>query len=416
MVVNSASEELVMVVVIREYDSEKDKVAVEELERRCELGGGGGRRDKPSLVTDLMGDPICRVRHFPTHIMLVAEYGEENEIVGVVRGCVKNATTGNSLYVKLAYILGLRVSPTHRRLGIGTKLVERLEEWCKEKGAEYAYMATDCTNEPSINLFTKKCDYTKFRTPTMLVQPVHAHSKPIPSDIAIIRVQPKLATSMYGQIFANSEFFPKDIDAILTSKLNLGTFIAVPRNSLSKWDPRKTLFPPSFGLLSVWNTKEVFKLQLKGVSTLKYACCEGSRVLDAWMPWLRLPSFPDVFRQFGVYFMYGLHMEGKQGVRLMRSLCTFAYNMARDDGGCGAVVAEVSQRDPVRVAIPHWRKFSLAEDLWCIKKLSKLHETQEKETVTTTTTTLNVGERFEPSDWTSARSSSPVIFVDPRDF
>lgn len=54
-------------VVVREYDEEKDKVAVEEMERRCEIGEGG----KPSLVADLLGDPICRVRHFPSHIMLV---------------------------------------------------------------------------------------------------------------------------------------------------------------------------------------------------------------------------------------------------------------------------------------------------------------------------------------------------------
>lgn len=45
--------------------------------------------------------------------MQVAEYGEA-EIVGVIRGCVKTVTRGNSVYVKLAYILGLRVSPTHR--------------------------------------------------------------------------------------------------------------------------------------------------------------------------------------------------------------------------------------------------------------------------------------------------------------
>ena len=54
-------------VVVRKYDEEKDKVGVEEMERRCEIGEGG----KHSLVADLLGDPICRVRHFPSHIMLV---------------------------------------------------------------------------------------------------------------------------------------------------------------------------------------------------------------------------------------------------------------------------------------------------------------------------------------------------------
>lgn len=60
----SASE----MVVVREYDEERHKVEVEKLERLCEVG----QRGKPSLVTDLMGDPICRIRHFQLHVMLVS--------------------------------------------------------------------------------------------------------------------------------------------------------------------------------------------------------------------------------------------------------------------------------------------------------------------------------------------------------
>ncbi|KAL1340337.1 hypothetical protein HN51_026736 [Arachis hypogaea] len=380
-----------MEVKVREYDEERHKMEVEKLEKLCEVG----QRGKPSLLTDLMGDPICRIRHFHLHLMLVAEYGE-GEVVGVIRGCVKTVTKGNSsLHIKLAYILGLRVSPLHRRYGIGTKLVEHLEEWCKQKGANYAYMATDCTNEPSLNLFTKKCGYSKFRTLTMLVQPVHAHYKPISSKIAMLRLPARLAESMYNYIFANSEFYPKDIDAILSNKLNLGTFIAIPRKNIKKFDLKMGILPPSYAILSVWNTKEVFKLQLKGVSPLAHACCVGTRLLDEWMPWLRLPSFPDVFRPFGVYCLFGLHMEGKYGKQLMKGLCGLVHNMARDDGGCGAIVAELGLRDPVREAVPHWTKFSWAEDMWCIKNLDK---------------------KCEPSDWLTSKSSSPVIFVDPRDF
>lgn len=263
-------------------------------------------------------------------------------------------------------------------------------------------MATDCTNEASINLFTQKCSYMKFRTPTMLVQPVHAHHKPIGSGIAIVKLTPQLAESIYHRTFANSEFFPKDIDNILSNKLNLGTFMALPKNSFLKWDPKTGILPPSFAILSVWNTKEVFKLQVMGVSKLTYLCCLVTRLVDACMPWLRLPSFPDVFRQFGVYTLYGLHMEGqtKRIARsLMKSLCAFAHNLARDDVGCGAVVAEVGQWDPVREAIPHWKRFSWAEDLWCIKKLA------------------DSSEKCDTADWIKSLSSnSSVIFVDPRDF
>ncbi|GKV26961.1 hypothetical protein SLEP1_g36170 [Rubroshorea leprosula] len=367
------------------------------MEKRCEIFGGGG---KSSLVADLMGDPICRVRHFPSYIMLVAEYGEEREMVGAIRGCVKTVTRGNSVSAKIAYILGLRVSPTHRRLGIGIKLVQKLEEWCKQNGAEYAYMTTDCTNQPSINLFTRKGGYTKLRTLTMLVQPVHAHHKSLGSGIAIVQLNPRLAESVYREVFADSEFFPKDIEIILRSELSQGTFMAMPKRFLPEWNRKTSILPPSFALLSVWSTKQLFRLQAKGVSLLTYSLCVGSRMLDAWMPWLKLPSFPNVFQQFWVYFLYGLHMEGKYGSRLMKALCAFAHNMARDDEGCGVLAAEVGQKDPLRDVIPHWRKLSpLSEDLLCVKKLN------EEE----------FSERCDPSDWTKSRSPSPMIFVDPRD-
>ncbi|XP_027340464.1 probable N-acetyltransferase HLS1 [Abrus precatorius] len=356
------------------------------MERLCEVG----QRGKSSLVVDLMGDPLCRIRHFPLHVMLVAEYG--GQVVGVIRGCIKIVTRGNSVDLKLAYLLGLRVSPPHRRLGIGTKLIEHLEEWCKQKGANYAYMATECTNEASINLFTKKCGYSRAKSLNMLVQPVHAHYKPMSSGIAVVGLPPRLAGTMYKHMFVNSEFFPKDIELILSNKLNLGTFMAIPKKYLPKWDPKRGIIPPSLAILSVWNTKHVFKLEVKGVSPLARAGCLVTRLLDQLMPCLRLPSFPDVFRPFGLYFLYGLHMKGKSGAGLMRALCGFVHNMARDDAGCGAIVAEVAQLDPVRDTVPHWTQFSWAQDIWCVKNLHK----------------------SAPSH--CFFSSSPVIFVDPRDF
>ncbi|XP_021717118.1 probable N-acetyltransferase HLS1 [Chenopodium quinoa] len=392
-----------MEVKIREFDQEIENEKVEDLERQCEFGGQ--QQGQPSLITHLLGDPFGRIRHFPTRIMMVADYG--GDIVGVIRGGIKPVTRGKKVvdddnlpvYVKLAYILGLRVSPMHRKKGIASKLIKKLEEWCKEKGAEYVYMMTDCANEASINLFTYKFNYSKFCNPTVLVQPVHAHQKPVTSSLAIVQVPPLVAASMYRKIFSNSEFFPKDIESVLSSKLHLGTFIGMPKRYLQKWDPQKKL-PPCFAIMSVWNTKEVYQLQLKGVSKLTKACCLGSRVLDAHMPWLRVPSIPNMFRPFGFYFLYGLHMEGKGSLKLMKSLCNFAHNMARDDVACAAVVAEVAQWDPVSEAIPHWKRFSWSEDLWCMKKLPNKEG----------------GNNSQPLDWVTSPSSASTLFVDPRDF
>lgn len=54
-------------IVIREFNVNKDCRQVEEVERRCEVGPSG----KLSLFTDLLGDPVCRVRHSPAYLMLV---------------------------------------------------------------------------------------------------------------------------------------------------------------------------------------------------------------------------------------------------------------------------------------------------------------------------------------------------------
>lgn len=65
------------VVVVREYEEERDKAGVERMEMRCEVTGqrtgtdNKRKKKKAFMVTDLLGDPLCRVRSFPLHVMLV---------------------------------------------------------------------------------------------------------------------------------------------------------------------------------------------------------------------------------------------------------------------------------------------------------------------------------------------------------
>lgn len=60
-------EEKKVTVVIRRYEPKTDLSEVEDVERRCEVGPSG----ELSLFTDLLGDPICRVRNSPAFLMLV---------------------------------------------------------------------------------------------------------------------------------------------------------------------------------------------------------------------------------------------------------------------------------------------------------------------------------------------------------
>ena len=58
--------------VVRAYDDDdaRDRAGVEEVELACEvrcMSGGG----KMCLFTDLLGDPLCRIRHSPDSLVLV---------------------------------------------------------------------------------------------------------------------------------------------------------------------------------------------------------------------------------------------------------------------------------------------------------------------------------------------------------
>ncbi|KAK4346655.1 hypothetical protein RND71_032994 [Anisodus tanguticus] len=408
----------VVSIVVREFDAKKDCKEVEEVERRCEVGPSG----KLSLFTDLLGDPICRVRHSPAYLMLVAEIvvhngrNEERSIVGMIRGCIKTVTCGKKLsrnaknssdstktlpiFTNLAYILGLRVSHSHRRMGIGLKLVCKMEEWFRANGAEYSYIATENDNLASIQLFNHKCGYSKFRTPSILVQPIFAHRVRVSSRVTIIKLGPTDAETLYRRRYSTTEFFPRDIDSILNNKLNMGTFLAVPNGlySAQTWPGADEFLagqPESWAVLSVWNCKDVFNLEVRGASRMTKVFAKTTRLVDRAFPWLKVPSVPDVFRPFGLHFMYGLGGEGPLAVKFVKSLCDFAHNLAKESR-CSVVVTEIASREPLRLAIPHWKKLSCAEDLWSMKRLGEDYSDG------------SVG------DWTKSQPGVS-IFVDPRE-
>ncbi|KAL9229831.1 hypothetical protein vseg_005257 [Gypsophila vaccaria] len=410
-----------MKVIVREFERERDLAQVEEVERICEVGP----TSKVSIFTHLLGDPLCRIRHSPLFLMLVAEIVDEEEeesgskIVGMIRGCIKTVTCGKKyprpskfqsyhdsirpipIYTKAAYILGLRISPSHRRMGIALKLVNKMEEWFGQNGAEYSYLATEKKNEASVNLFNHKCGYSKFRTPSILVQPVFAHSLQLSKRVSIFKLSPVQAEAIYRAKFSSIEFFPRDIDAILNNSLNLGTFIAVPRESHAPgvWRGADDFIsnpPESWGIISVWNSSDAWRLEVRGASRVGKGLAKTTRLLDRAFPFLKIPSFPEVFRPFGLLFMYGLGGEGPNTTKLVKTLCGFSHNLARDHG-CSVVATEVASREPLKDGIPHWKKLSCDEDLWLIKRLGEDYSDG------------SVG------DWTKS-SPGPSIFVDPREF
>nr|DAD28079.1 TPA_asm: hypothetical protein HUJ06_029547 [Nelumbo nucifera] len=357
-------------VKIRSYDGRTDRGRVEDLERRCEVGPA----QSVLLFTDTMGDPICRIRNSPLFKMLVAELN--NELVGVIQGSIKMVTLATPTRdpAVVGYVLGLRVSPFHRRKGIGSSLVRRLEEWFLSNHVHFAYMATEKDNEASVKLFTEKLGFVKFRTPSILVNPVHYHSLRISRGVEIAKLKMEEAEYLYRRFMGSTDFFPHDIDRILKNKLSLGTWVAYPRGE--SWSELRCdgRLPTSWAMMSVWNSGDLFKLRVAKAPLSCHIYSKSSRLIDRIFPCLSIPALPDVFHPFGFYFMYGLHGEGPRSGALVRSLCRFVHNMATECKDCKVIVTEVGGCDGLRPEIPHWKLLSCPEDLWCIKALRKEDE------------------------------------------
>ncbi|XP_057954631.1 probable N-acetyltransferase HLS1-like [Malania oleifera] len=385
---------------IRSYDEQKDKARVDAFERNCDVGPP---HRSVFLFTDSMGDPISRIRHSPLYNMLVAEI--RGEVVGVVRGTIKVARVLSSPAgpSKVGYVLGLRVSPLHRQKGIGGNLVRRLEEWFAANWVDYVYMATEKDNEASVRLFVDRLGYVKFRTPAILVNPVR-RSRPYGGGggaVRVYRLSVEAAESLYRGVMGAAEFFPEDIGDVLRNKLSLGTWVAEAVGSGHHPGLEPGSGPRSWAMVSVWNSGEVFKLRLGKAPLSWRACARGCRWVDRVLPCLKVPLIPDLFRAFGFYFLYGVHREGPDSGRLVRTLFEFVHDMAAKSGprDCRVVVTEVGGWDSaLKLWVPHSKVMSCAEDLWCVKALNwgGLAGVLMQELV-------------------SGRTPSRALFVDPRE-
>lgn len=57
-------------ILIREYNQDKDVKMVRKLERNSEIGA----KKVVSIFTNIMADPLSRIRFFPLRVMLVGDY------------------------------------------------------------------------------------------------------------------------------------------------------------------------------------------------------------------------------------------------------------------------------------------------------------------------------------------------------
>ncbi|KAK8585883.1 hypothetical protein V6N13_050853 [Hibiscus sabdariffa] len=366
-------------VLVREFDDEKDIEMVGKLEKNCEIGSN----DKgTSIFTNMMGDPLCRVRFFPLHLMLVAVLRENEELVGVIRGCIKHVGTKfGATYFKLGCILGLRVSPRHRRMGIGLKLVRAMEEWLINNEAHYTFLATEKNNDASTNLFTSKCNYRHLSSLVIFVQPISfaidSHQGGVSPDIKVEKLNIEQAVCFYDNKLKGKDIYLTDIEAILKEKLSLGTWVSyfkqdewIGLHSKEKNDIISTS-PSSWAMFSIWNSCEAYKIHLKkSHHPLKFFHETLSQARDKIFPCLKTPICDSLEKPFGFLFLYGLLGEGERLEELMKSAWSFASRSAENVKDCKVIITELGVSDPLMEHVPHQSSMSRIEDVWYLKKVN----------------------------------------------
>ncbi|KMT16260.1 hypothetical protein BVRB_3g054140 [Beta vulgaris subsp. vulgaris] len=338
----------------------------------------------------------------------VAEMANHEELVGVVRGCIKKLGFSlRSSHLKMGCILGLRVSPRHRQMGVGLNLMKAIEEWLTRNGAEYMYLATEENNAASRNLFTLKCQYKVLSPLQIYVLPIDNPLKKLSSNVYIEKLQVNQAVSFYKYQLKCKDLYPDDIEAILRGNPSLGTWVCYFNDEVweglhvSEDQNTETIIstkPSSWIVFSLWNSREVYKLQIRRFSHFSYFLHAAlTCVSEVISPCIKLPLVQTSSQKpFGFLFLYGLLGEGNRLRELNKTAWNFAAKLAKD-ADCKLVMTEVGDSDPLKKHIPSGSSMLSIKDLWYFKNTDNVGGNNEEITMALSGVLGNV-------------------FVDPRDF
>lgn len=98
------------------------------------------------IDTDLLAAYLAE----PGHLMVLAV--ADGSVVGQARGMVqRHPDHGPALYID-----NLGVTPTLRRRGIATRLLDELTAWGRERGCEDAWVATEADNDAARATYSRR--------------------------------------------------------------------------------------------------------------------------------------------------------------------------------------------------------------------------------------------------------------------
>ncbi|XP_045833181.1 probable N-acetyltransferase HLS1 [Trifolium pratense] len=304
-------------------------------------------------------------------------------------------------------ILGLRVSPTHRRKGVGLKLITSIEEWMLRNGADYAFLATEKNNNASKNLFTNKCNYVNLTSLTIFLHPTTFPTNHISNkDIKIDKINIDQAISLYTRIFKTKDLYPLDMDVILKEKLSLGTWVSYYKNEGFKLNNEDITTNSSWIIFSLWNTCEANDNKVhdktKLFQPLRFLHATLNHAKDKICPCLRMLGNESLMcESLGFLFLYGLHGEGENLGGLMESIWSFTSKLGEKLKDCRLVITELGFGDPLVNHVPQMESMSCIDDMWYTKRLARDSDDDvDDELVQQQVMKRQLGN----------------VFVDPRDF
>lgn len=161
------NERLAFLMRIRYYHPEDDPELM-ELERLSPRG-------LPEPFVHYRRRFIDRAAIFADHQLLVAEH--DGAVIGCIAISVKRTQVGGRP-VSLGYAFDARTHPDFRRHGVGTALVEAVDEYLAGREVDGVYGHIEASNVPSLRLFAKM-GYERVRQLLMLFyQPYPAYDFP----------------------------------------------------------------------------------------------------------------------------------------------------------------------------------------------------------------------------------------------
>ncbi|KAF7144826.1 hypothetical protein RHSIM_Rhsim04G0235500 [Rhododendron simsii] len=378
-------------ILIREFDENKGVEVVMKLEKSCETGAQKGM----SIISNISGHPLSRIRFYHVHVMLVSEsnYDTLSLFFWVINHKARTNRKKRIFHPPESCLFLLR------RMGIGSKLIQSMEEWLKRNGAQYTSLATEEKNVASRNLFTLRCNYIKSSSLVIYLQPVSLLPKNLAQGITIERLSINQAIPFYNNHLQAKDIYPADIDKILKENLSLGTWVCyvkeegwIDLHNKEKTKDTGSKTASSWVIFSIWNKCEACNLQVRS-NELKFTL---SKARVKIIPCLKMQRRESTKRPFGFFLLYGIHGEGERLGDLMESIWGFASRLAENVKECKAIMVELGVSDPLREFVPKSSTMSCINDLWYLKRVNS--------------------HGYEDEDDMVAKGPMGNVFVDPRDF